>query len=1602
MAVEDSDSNFGTTVRAFAFNGDDTKFRSWEGKTLALASSKGFLLALTRVEAVPGLTVEQYEYGEVEEPVRLATGAPAETAGVAGVTAAPPVRTRPTTSVENRKYLARAAAWTYLVASCTDKAYALIERADGDPFKAWTILQEKYCATDAEENYPELSEAFGKCKLTETKQDPELWFNDLDHLNMRIARINKKYEMDDLQMKSHIMTSMSSGYDSVVVKYRGELAETPLTKLRKEIGLQYKTLLKTTKNKSESALVANVNKHPYKKFKGTCRNCGKIGHKANECRSAKSTADTTDSTKTAGDKSNVTCFNCQEKGHYANKCPKPKKDKADNDMAMFVGLSRIEVDVEDQETLEIVANDSTKFTQDDFFDDWRWGDDSSGNDFDSDDDLGTFTEFFEHDDDDDATMVDVSDTQEPMEFVNVSSIAEEFAGTSALNGTEEWLLDSGATCGVTYDKSKMSNMRSSDKRITIGNGAQVATLGQGTVHLIDNRGNRVTLHDVYYAPKFTKHIVSLRKMIDDDWTLNVADKTEFVLADPVTVSTMRFERHDNDQLYYLTGTRASAENDVEAVHSLTTKPVTIDINIAHGLLGHPDTRTVKAMAVRQNWTLTGTVQPCGSCALAKARAKAVPKTTMTKAKLPGERLFLDISGPFSDSLNSNRYWLRIVDDNTRFCWDSFLPRKSGIHVPLETLIVANKAAGKPCKYLRCDNAGENEAYVQKVCAEHNIVLEMTAPNTPQMNGVVERSFATCKDRAFATMYCARFTLESQGLIWPEAINTMTKLGNTLPRTGDAKDPYSAWHGDDARPNRILDYLQPFGRIAYVTDRTKIKAKADVRATKCVFVGYANDHSGDTYKFYNPTTKHTILSRDVHQWMEWHGRITATDDLALFDELDKLKTDSVILPATTTDIPILSENDGTDLDDLWDLPTTAPAGPEDTGAPVPSAVRPARRNLNPAFGSGAVTRARARASTVTTTDVHRNEDTLEAAVATMTKEDMYMLLVMNALLQSDSKTGVPKNYKDLLKLNDPKWTNSLNGELENFLKRKAWEFLPRSKLPQDRKTLRCRWIFKEKLDGTKKSRTVIRGYEQEPGVDYVESFSPLATNTTIKVVLAISLEQGEIHIDWISIMVDVEAAFLNALVDTDIYIELPEGLLEYLASKGISLVDHIIKLRRAQYGLVQSPRLWMATFAKILIKLGLTQCKTDPCLFILFDADGKLLALVVVYCDDTIITGIRKYVDQIKKGISDAVTISDLGKLVRHLGVDYEFGQDKSGKYVRSSMTDYLDAIVRDFEADVNATVKEHKTPGAAVTPPLRSTPEDKIVLQDLYRSYVGRIMFACGKSEPGISNACRELTCHLNAPNEEHWNALRHLIGYIKNGDYQGLKMRPPKDRRVVAFVDSDYASDRGDRKSISGYLVTIGGCLVSWQSKKQTGVTLSSTESEFVAMSMAATEVKFIVSLLTEIGNHVPLLPSILKEDNTGAIFMAKNTAIGQRTKHVDIRYRFVNDMILSKELWVEHIRSGDNPSDMMTKNLPATLFTKHVAITSEGLLGMLYDPQSTEDVENHCATGTMPCNDATVPVNGNGTVCPGDLVEPGWTTIVAKAKTKNMQRPPRMQGST
>ena len=208
-------------------------------------------------------------------------------------------------------------------------------------------------------------------------------------------------------------------------------------------------------------------------------------------------------------------------------------------------------------------------------------------------------------------------------------------------------------------------------------------------------------------------------------------------------------------------------------------------------------------------------------------------------------------------------------------------------------------------------------------------------------------------------------------------------------------------------------------------------------------------------------------------------------------------------------------------------------------------------------------------------------------------------------------------------------------------------------------------------------------------------------------------------------------------------------------------------------------------------------------------------------------------------------------------------------------------------------------------------------------------------------------------------------------GHYSSLKLRLPTTLQVTSFVDSDYASDKNDRKSISGYLTTIGGSLVSWHSKKQNSITLSSTEAEYVAMSSATSEIKFVTSVIEEILGKPPPLPSLLYEDKTGAIFMAKNIAVGQRTKHVDIRTRFTNDMVKDGKLKIIFIRSTDNPADGMTKNLPSALHSKHFHTVYGGMLKKLIeDHQSREDVNN---------NECLCSDDPQSTLC----TDQGWITV-------------------
>jgi hypothetical protein len=496
----------------------------------------------------------------------------------------------------------------------------------------------------------------------------------------------------------------------------------------------------------------------------------------------------------------------------------------------------------------------------------------------------------------------------------------------------------------------------------------------------------------------------------------------------------------------------------------------------------------------------------------------------------------------------------------------------------------------------------------------------------------------------------------------------------------------------------------------------------------------------------------------------------------------------------------------------------------------------------------------------------------------------------------------------------------------------------------------------------------------PGVDYTESFSPVATDTTVRIAITIALHRQEEG--WTIEMIDIEAAFLNAELEDDrpVFAEWPEGIVELGYITEEELRRYCILLTRPMYGGVDVPRLFMKTLRKYLTKrMGMVQSLVDPCLYYWKDNTGQMTLMAVVHVDDVILVGSKKAIEEFKKQLRERFNISDLGKLKKHLGVWYEWSVDENGKVILiATMKKLEDEIVQTYEKIIGREVKTYETPGYPNK--YLSKNEGPTVNMTDYRSMVGKIMYLTTKLAPDLANGARELAQHLSNPGEDHWKALDRMVGHIKLRPYEGLTYRKPKELRPISMVDSDYAKNTDNRKSISSGLHTLGGTLVHWESKTQHVVTLSSTEAEYISLARGACENKFIMMLLDE-GIRKPnekRLMGKIYEDNLGAIYLVKNQHVGARTKHIDVRAHFIRELEDNGYLNVQFIRSEENAADILNKNCPEKLHTKHAKNIRDGTLdcwredvedGRLLPKSSTSATVNTVSVGTK--SDATIRRN-------------------------------------
>ena len=481
---------------------------------------------------------------------------------------------------------------------------------------------------------------------------------------------------------------------------------------------------------------------------------------------------------------------------------------------------------------------------------------------------------------------------------------------------------------------------------------------------------------------------------------------------------------------------------------------------------------------------------------------------------------------------------------------------------------------------------------------------------------------------------------------------------------------------------------------------------------------------------------------------------------------------------------------------------------------------------------------------------------------------------------------------------------------------VWRHVKRRNIPPKRTLVSSRWVLVIKGDGRYRSRLVARGYTQIPGVDFTENYAPVMQDATLRLLLMMWAKNG-----YDSMVFDVETAFLYGELEEEVYMEIPDGYKEC----GYEIQDdECLQLLQAIYGLVQAARQWWKKFMTLLEDNGFKRRQADPCLAKKIDKNGKVY--LGVHVDDASCVGDKLAIREALTSLKEKVSIKELGPFSKYLGCEVLQEGDK----VWITQPSLIKKIEEKFTTKIGT--RTYDTPAIPGTSLQRTKDDnDKLDVDDHknFRSGVGMLLYLVKNSRPDIANAVRELTKVMDKPNKDHEKALYRAIRYVLDTKYKSLcfdtSWKSTSEKWILgAYSDSTYASDPDKKVSVTGFIITLEGMLLSWKSRSQKSVTLSSTEAEYVAASETCQEIISLKQLMEFMSIKVEL-PIKIRVDNVGAIYLANNQTMGQRTRHVNIRYHYVRQYIEDGIIIIEFVRSEGNKADAWTKNLDGETFHKH-----------------------------------------------------------------------------
>ena len=342
--------------------------------------------------------------------------------------------------------------------------------------------------------------------------------------------------------------------------------------------------------------------------------------------------------------------------------------------------------------------------------------------------------------------------------------------------------------------------------------------------------------------------------------------------------------------------------------------------------------------------------------------------------------------------------------------------------------------------------------------------------------------------------------------------------------------------------------------------------------------------------------------------------------------------------------------------------------------------------------------------------------------------------------------------------------------------------------------------------------------------------------------------------------DVTTAFLNGELDEEVYMKQPKGF----AVKGQE--NLVCKLKKSIYGLKQASRCWNTVLDAQLKKMGFSQSASDPCIY----TSSEETFMIAEYVDDIILAGkTDRRMKEVKEAMGKCFKVKDMGELHYILGVSITQESEKGKTWIGQSK--YILKILTKFGMENSKCVS---TPVDANDKLLAASEDSELVDQRLYQSVVGSLLYLSCWTRPDITFAVSNAARFCSKPTKQHWTAVKRIMRYLRGTQDYGLLYTGNDKKDVEGYADADWAGDINDRKSTSGYLFKIGGGAVSWRSKKQTNVALSTAEAEYMALASAAQEAIWLRQLNSEL-NHPSSSATVIHEDNQSAISIAKKSAI-------------------------------------------------------------------------------------------------------------------------------